>query len=112
VILGDYESAAGPQITLTGNKSLSLVAGTAGGVDTGEIIAKNATITVTDSSLTLEQYIGLDLKNFTITNPDQTHLTAISHAGSVTVADSANGGKNENAADQWASISAYAYSAS
>ena len=92
-----YENAE----TLTGTDSLTLVAG-------NEIQADNTTISVTGSELTLHQDPTLDTADFLFGLQDTTHLTLISDNGSVFSTDDADGGKDENAADQWASIGATA----
>jgi filamentous hemagglutinin family protein len=91
---------------LTGNEELTITAGAAGGVDDGKIYAENTTISVSGSDLTLEQDVDIDLDDFTFANQSDTHLTANSNNGSVTIVET--GSKPENAADQWASIGAAA----
>ncbi len=91
---------------LTGNEELTITAGAASGVDDGKIYAENTTISVSGSDLTLEQDVDIDLDDFTFANQSDTHLTANSNNGSVTIVET--GDKPENAADQWASIGATA----
>ncbi len=105
---GDYpEGYDGACSELTGYEELSIIAGTAEGVDDGIIYAENTTISVTGSSLILEQDLDLNLDSFTFVNQEDTHLTANSNSGSVTAVET--GTKPENAADMWASIGATAY---
>ena len=99
----EYDGACN---TLTGNEDLAIIAGTA--VDDGVIYAENTTISVTGSSLTLEQDVDLDLGDFMFSNQENTNLTAKSNNGSMTAVDTANGGNDDNAADQWASLEAEA----
>lgn len=82
---------------LRGEHYLALIAG-------GQIEAENTLIEVSGSTLKLEQAPDLNLKNFTFGNQAQTDLIANSTAGSVTIVNAANGGKDQNAADQWKSI--------
>jgi len=87
--------------SLTGQTALSLVAG-------NQILAPNTAISVIGSFLLLHQSASLNLADFIFGNQGSTVLQLNSTAGSVTATDSAHGGKDENAADQWASISANA----
>ncbi|MEJ5260626.1 MAG: filamentous hemagglutinin N-terminal domain-containing protein [Anaerohalosphaeraceae bacterium] len=82
---------------LQGEHYLALIAG-------GQIQAENTLIQVTGSTLKLQQTPDLNLKNFTFGNQNNTDLIANSTGGSVIIVDAANGGKNQNAADQWKSI--------
>jgi filamentous hemagglutinin family protein len=61
-------------------------------------------------SLTMKQAGALNLKDFKFEEQEQsdTNLTLESFNGSITVVDTANSGKDENAADQWKSITAKA----
>jgi len=100
------------KMALTGHDSLAIVAGTAGGVDNGEIIVDNTTIAVTGSELLLEQDLDLDVADAQwdfLGSQATTALTLASNEGSVTSTGTADGGRDENAADQWASIGATAY---
>ncbi len=87
--------------TLTGDTELTLIAG-------DEIQAENTTISVTGSALTLQQGVTLNTADFLFANQGNTNLTLISDNGSVFSTDNADGGKDENAADQWDSIGATA----
>ncbi|MFB0553207.1 MAG: beta strand repeat-containing protein, partial [Phycisphaerae bacterium] len=82
--------------TLTGASSLTIEA------TNGEIQAAGAgsTISVSGSSLTLKQAVDLDLANFTFANQSNTDITLQSYNGSI----------DDNAADQWNSITATAQS--
>jgi len=66
------------------------------------------TITAGSSTLTMVQLDQLDTKDFTFTNQADTDLMLQSTGGSVTAVDTINGGKDDNAADQWKSIQAIA----
>ncbi|MHC4643744.1 MAG: hypothetical protein ACYS32_19040 [Planctomycetota bacterium] len=66
------------------------------------------TITASGGSLTMKQDGALDTKDFTFGNQANTDITLESFNGSITVVDTANGGKDENAADKWQSITAEA----
>ncbi len=102
---GEYpEGYDGACEELTGNEELTIMAGTADGVDDGKIYAENTTISVSGSDLTLEQDADIDLDDFIFANQSDTHLTANSNNGSLTIVET--GDKHENAADQWASIGA------
>jgi filamentous hemagglutinin family protein len=91
--------------TLTGTGSL-LVEATAGQISAAGV---GSVITVSGSSLTLRQLLDLDLADFSFGNQANTDLVLQSSGGSVTVVDTAHGGKNENAADRWKSITADAH---
>jgi len=66
------------------------------------------TIPAGSSTLTMIQSDSLDLGGFTFGNQVGTDLVLQSTAGSVTAVDAANGGQDENAADQWRSVTATA----
>jgi filamentous hemagglutinin family protein len=85
---------------LTGSEWLALRAG-------NEIQASKTVISVTASTLIMEQGLSLNLDNFTFDNQANTNLSLISNQGSVTAVNT--GTKPENAADQWESIGATAY---
>ncbi|MHC4536479.1 MAG: two-partner secretion domain-containing protein, partial [Planctomycetota bacterium] len=97
---GGADADAGHQMTLTGHDSLTIEAG-------GVIDATDVVIGVLGSSLALKQAGNLDLVNFNFDFQNNTYLTLVSD-GYVKAVDSYNGGKNANAADQWASVSATA----
>ena len=61
------------------------------------------------ASLTMTQADPLDLGLYTFGNQENTDLTLVSYNSSVKAVDFGHGGKNENAADQWASIGATAF---
>ncbi len=82
---------------LTGDTWLALRAG-------NEIVAPDTVITVTGSTLIMEQGPSIDTKDFEFDNQAATNLTLISNSGSVT-SDMA---KPENAADKWDTIGATA----
>ena len=102
ILVNDSEGYDGACYELTGNHELTIIAGAADGVDDGTIYAKNTTISVTGSSLTLEQDEDLDLDELRFANQSDTDVTANSNNGSVTIAEA--GDRPENAADQWASV--------
>jgi filamentous hemagglutinin family protein len=60
------------------------------------------------STLTMVQQNDLELEYFTFANQENTDLMMESYYGAITAVDTANGGKDENAADQWQSIQAIA----
>ncbi len=96
-------------LTMTGEESLSIVAGAADGVDDGQIIIENVNLGVLGATfLTLEQDLDLDLgdEQWDLFNQSETDLMLISNNGSITAMET--GGNPENAADQWASIGATA----
>ena len=106
---GPEDPAPSDMMTLTGEESLTIVAGAANGVDDGRIILENTTMGVVgETSLTLEQDLDLDLgdEQWDLFNQGETDLTLISNNGSVTAVET--GGNPENAADQWASVGATA----
>jgi filamentous hemagglutinin family protein len=84
---------------LTGDTWLAMRAG-------NEIQAPKTVISVTGSTLIMEQGLSLNLDNFLFANQVNTHLTLISDHGSVTAVEM--GTKPANAADQWKSIGATA----
>jgi filamentous hemagglutinin family protein len=84
---------------LKGSEWLALRAG-------NEIQAPRTEISVTGSTLIMEQGLSIDLDNFLFANQGNTDLTLISNNGSVTAVDT--GTKPENAADKWNSIGATA----
>ena len=88
---------------LRGDEYLALIAG-------GQIHAENTLIEVSGSTLKLQHTPDLDLKNFIFANQNNTDLIANSTGGAVIAVDAANGGKDENAADQWQSIESTALS--
>ena len=106
ILVNDPEGLDGACKELTGNHELTITAGAAAGVDDGKIYAQNTTISVTGSSLTLEQDVDLDLHDFLFANQGDTDLTANSNNGSVIITEI--GERPENAADQWASVEATA----
>jgi len=85
---------------LTGDTWLALRAG-------NEIKAPETVVSVTGSTLIMEQGLSIDLDNFNFDNQENTNLTLISIDGSVTAVDT--GTKPENAADKWNTIGATAY---
>jgi fibronectin-binding autotransporter adhesin len=89
-----------------------ITAGGSGNVDLkaaeGKITQDSGTITANGGYLTMTQRDALDTKDFTFTNQVNTDITLQSYNGSVTAVDLANGGKDENAADKWKSITATA----
>jgi filamentous hemagglutinin family protein len=88
--------------TLTGTEKLTLDA------KTGQIDQGTATISVTGSELIMRQAPTLDVAGRSFLLQDTTHLTLESYNGSVFATDTADGGNDDNAADQWASIGAKA----
>ena len=88
--------------TLTGDTKLTLDA------KTGQIDQGTATISVTGSELIMRQAPTLNLADRNFLLQGTTHLTLESYNGSVFATDTADGGKDDNAADQWASIGAKA----
>ena len=106
VLANDPEGIASACFELTGNQELTITAGAAAGVDDGKINARNTTISVTGSLLTLEQDQDLDLELLKFANQTNTDLTAKSNNGSVIITEISD--RPENAADQWASIEASA----
>ncbi|MBN2592238.1 MAG: filamentous hemagglutinin N-terminal domain-containing protein, partial [Sedimentisphaerales bacterium] len=106
---GPEDSTPPGALTMTGEESLTIVAGAADGVDDGQIILQNVSLGVVGAtSLTLEQDLDLDLgdEQWDLFNQSETDLTLISNNGSVTAVET--GGNPENAADQWASVGAAA----
>jgi filamentous hemagglutinin family protein len=85
---------------LTGDTWLALRAG-------NEIKAPETIISVTGSTLIMEQGLSINLDSFLFDLQGTTNLTLISNDGSVTAVDT--GTKPENAADKWHSIGATAY---
>jgi len=107
---GPEDSTPPGMMTLLGDESLTIVAGTAEGVDDGQIIVENTSMGVVGAtSLNLEQDLDLDLsqEQWNLFNQDETDLTLTSNNGSVTAVET--GDSPENAADQWASVDATAY---
>jgi len=104
----DYPTEAynGDCDELNGIQNLTIRAGVDPSVATGKIYAENTTITVKDSSLTLEQDVDLNLDDFLFGGQGDTDLTLISNNGSVTAVET--GVNPANAADQWASVGATA----
>lgn len=84
---------------LTGDEWLALKAG-------NEIVAPDTVISVTGSTLVMEQGPSINLDSFNFANQANTDLTLISDNGSVTAVDT--GTKPENAADKWNTIGATA----
>ncbi len=74
----------------------------------GMTYGAGTTITAGASTLTMIQQDSLDLKDFTFANQNGTDFMAEITAGSFTAVDTANGGKDDNAADKWQSIQAKA----
>ncbi|MHC4727450.1 MAG: autotransporter outer membrane beta-barrel domain-containing protein, partial [Planctomycetota bacterium] len=66
------------------------------------------TIEAGSSTLTLVQQVDLDLAGFNFLNQANTDLMVQVTDGGFKTVDTANGGKDENAADQWQSIQAIA----
>ncbi|MCP4263517.1 MAG: filamentous hemagglutinin N-terminal domain-containing protein [Planctomycetes bacterium] len=66
------------------------------------------TIEAGSSTLTLVQQVDLDLAGFNFLNQANTDLMVQVTEGGFTTVDTANGGKDENSADQWQSIQALA----
>jgi filamentous hemagglutinin family protein len=93
--------------SLTGGGTLELIA-TAGSISGSGTIQANDGVG-TPGDLTLRQGQNLDFADFTFALQDTTDL-AVDTGGWFKAADSANGGKDENAADQWKSITATAES--
>jgi len=91
-----------PAMTVTGHDSLVIESAT------GSISSPETFVQVSGSTLTLRQSGPLDLTNLNFWNQSATDVILISNDGSITAVDTANGGKDENAADQWASIEATA----
>jgi len=87
---------------LQGQDKLAIIAGTGNGVTNGQIHGDLTEISVTGSSLILEQDLDLDTADFLLGNQNNTHLTLISNEGSVTSTTGAN------AANKWKSIGAHA----
>ncbi len=89
--------------SLTGGGTLTLIS-TGGDINgIGKIQANTG-----PGNLTLRQGNALDLATLTFGNQSSTDLIAQSYNGSFTAVDTANGGKDDNAADQWNSITATA----
>ena len=84
---------------LTGDTWLALRAG-------NEIKAPETIISVTGSTLIMEQGLSINLDNFNFDNQENTNLTLISIDGSVTAVET--GLKPQNAADKWYTIGATA----
>ena len=68
----------------------------------------SGTIEAGSSTLTLAQMSDLDLAGFTFGNQSGTDLMVQVTDGGFTTVDTANGGKDDNAADKWQSIQALA----
>jgi filamentous hemagglutinin family protein len=94
VTLQDIQSTSGSIVLLATNGAMMQEAGT--------------TISSGGGSVTMEQASALDLKDYTFGNQANTDLTLESLSGSITAVDTANGGEDESAADQWQSIGATA----
>ncbi|MFB0553024.1 MAG: hypothetical protein ACETWQ_06880, partial [Phycisphaerae bacterium] len=90
--------------SLTGGGTLTLIA--TGGDISGA--GKIQSINTGPGNLTLRQGNALDLATLTFGNQLNTDLTLQSYTGSITAVDTANFGKDDNAADQWNSITATA----
>jgi filamentous hemagglutinin family protein len=88
--------------TLKGTSSLTLIAGADESVNYGKIYAKKTEISVTGSSLTLQQDLTIDTADFLFAKQAGTDLTLISDKGSVISTSGLN------AADKWQSIGATA----
>ena len=116
---GGYDEPPAGKMDLFGHGSLTIEA--AGGEITteGPWGPDGVKITVKDTlpptSLTMKQADPLNLVDYTFGNQNNTDLTLVSYNGSVAAVDSQQFftmgfmGKNENAADQWASIGATAF---
>ncbi len=89
---------------LKGTKWLEIIAGAKPGVTDGEIRADNTEISVSGSTLIMEQDVTLNTNDYLFDNQENTDLTLISNNGSV-ISDMS---KAVNAADEWASIGASA----
>ena len=89
---------------LKGTKWLEIIAGAKPGVTNGEIHADNTEISVTGSTLIMQQDVTLNTNDYLFDNQGNTDLTLISNNGSV-ISDMS---KAVNAADEWASIGASA----
>ena len=87
---------------LTAKDSISLEA------TLGQMTHPTGTIEANGSSIIMKQKEALDLKNLTFNNQGNTDITLQSYNGSITAVDTTNGGKDDNAADQWNSITATA----
>jgi len=101
------------EMDLVGHGSLTIEAA-GGSIQTSGPIGEGVKITVENSSpasLTMKQAYSLNLAGYSFGNQNNTDLTLVSTDGSVTAVDSSQplSGKDENAADQWASITAEAY---
>jgi filamentous hemagglutinin family protein len=95
--------SSGGIMTLTGHGSLSLIAGD--DVD-DEISTTGTAIGVTGSSLLMQQSASLDTADYMFFNQANTDLTLVSDNGWVTSTMT----NPDNAADEWKSIGATAYS--
>ncbi|MHC4499146.1 MAG: beta strand repeat-containing protein, partial [Planctomycetota bacterium] len=109
---GDEEPPAG-EMDLFGHGTLKINAW-GGSIQTQGPFGEGVKITVEDLSpaeLIMLQADPLNLADYSFGNQNNTDLTLTSNNGSVTAVDSSQSlsGKNENAADQWKSIEAYAY---
>ena len=71
-------------------------------------VGSGTTIEAGSSTLTLVQQNDLDLAGFTFANQANTDLMVEITDGGFTTVDTANGGNDDNAADQWQSIQALA----
>jgi hypothetical protein len=88
--------------------------------DTGSIFLKatngemtheaGKTISAAGGSLTMKQAGALNLKDFTFVKQADTNIILESFNNSITIVNAMNGGKDENAADQWELIKATAQS--
>ncbi len=96
---GDYDG----QMKLTGETKLTLKA------LGGKITSEHTAIGVTGSTLVMEQLDTLDTKDYTFFNQNDTNLELTSTGGAVISTITADGGRDENSADQWESIGAQAY---
>jgi filamentous hemagglutinin len=108
---GDEEPSAG-EMDLFGHGGLAITAD-GGSIQTQGPFGEGVKITVENSSpafLGMLQADSLNLADYSFGNQNNTDLYLESSNGSVTAVDSSQSlsGKNENAADQWASIEAYA----
>jgi len=109
---GDEEPPAG-EMDLIGHGGLAIVA-EGGSIQTQGPFGEGVKITVEDlspSELIMVQADPLNLADYSFGNQNNTELYLESYNGSVTAVDSSHplSGKNENAADQWASITVDAY---
>jgi hypothetical protein len=112
---GDKEPPAG-EMDLFGHGTLGIVA-EGGSIQTQGPFGEGVKITVEDLSpawLLMAQADPLNLADYSFGNQNNTDIVLYSLNGSVTAVDSSyplpsGNGKNENAADQWGSITATAY---